>query len=133
MSVDAAGVRSWFGEYLDAFAACARGEREIRALLGYYGVPLIVTSDDGVVVVTTDDDVVAAVEGQLDALRAAGFHHSDVLHSDLVPLNATSALYRGTFSRRHRDGGEIQAVTVTYVVTEGAAGLRISVLAAHGD
>jgi hypothetical protein len=55
MPVDAAGLSRWFDEYLDTFAACARGDREIASLLRYYAVPLIVTSDDGVVVSTTEE------------------------------------------------------------------------------
>ncbi len=47
MPVDADAVSSWFDEYFDTFAACARGERDMAALLGHYGVPLIVTSDEG--------------------------------------------------------------------------------------
>jgi uncharacterized NTF2-like protein DUF6841 len=40
-------VSQWFGEYLDAFAACGRGERDTTSLLAYYGVPLVLTTDDG--------------------------------------------------------------------------------------
>jgi hypothetical protein len=40
-------------------------------------------------------------------------------------------LYRGTFSRRRSDGGEISRLTATDLVTDGAAGRRISVLAVH--
>jgi hypothetical protein len=121
----------WFDRYLDTFAACARGDREITALLGFYGVPMVITSDEGVIALTTGEDVAAVMQGQLDGLRAAGYRDSEVLHAEVTPLNSTSALYRGTFSRRHRDGGEIACVTVTYVLTNGPAGIQISVLAAH--
>jgi hypothetical protein len=40
-------------------------------------------------------------------------------------------LYRGTFSRQSVDGAEISRLTATYLVTDGAAGRRISVLAVH--
>ena len=43
MIVDSDDVSRWFGEYLDAFAACGRGERDTASLLAYYGVPLLVT------------------------------------------------------------------------------------------
>ena len=46
MIVDKSDVGRWFGEYLDAFAACGRGERDTAALLAYYGVPLLVTAPD---------------------------------------------------------------------------------------
>ena len=37
--MDSNDVSRWFGEYLDAFAACGRGESDTDSLLGYYGVP----------------------------------------------------------------------------------------------
>ena len=46
-AVDSSDVSRWFGEYLDVFAACGRGESDTNALLGYYGVPLLVTTDGG--------------------------------------------------------------------------------------
>jgi hypothetical protein len=49
MPLDAAAVSSWIGGYLGAFAVCARGEGDMAALLGHFGVPMIVTSDEGVV------------------------------------------------------------------------------------
>jgi hypothetical protein len=76
--VDGGDVSRWFGEYLDAFATCGRGERD-------------------------------------------------------TALNSTSALYRGTFSRHRSDGGEISRLTATYLVTDGARGRRISVLAVHSS
>jgi len=132
MPVDTDGLSKWFDEYLDTFAACARGDREIASLLDYYGVPLIITSDEGVVALTSDDQVAGVAQGQLDGLRATGYHHSDELHSEITVLNSASALYRGTFSRRDRNGGEIAKVTVTYLVADGPSGLRISLVAAHG-
>ena len=76
----------WFDQYLDAFAACGRGEKDTAVL---------------------------------------------ILGSEVTVLNSRSALYRGTFSRQRSDGGEINRLTATYLVTDGAAGRRISVLAVH--
>jgi hypothetical protein len=129
--VEDKAVRRWFGDYLDAFATCGRGEREADALLAYYGVPLLLSTDDGFIALTRDDQVVAAAQQQIDGMRAADYDHSDVLGSDVTVLNATSALYRGTFSRRRADGTEINRLTVTYLVTDGSAGRRISALALH--
>jgi hypothetical protein len=129
--VEDKAVRRWFGDYLDAFAACGRGEREADALLAHYGVPLLLATDDGFIALTGDDQVVAAAQQQIDGMRAADYDHSDVLTSDVTVLNATSALYRGAFSRRRADGTEINRLTVTYLVTDGSAGRRISALALH--
>jgi hypothetical protein len=129
--VDSSDVSRWFGEYLDVFAACGRGEKETASLLAYYGVPLLLTTDDGFFALTSDDQVVAAVQQQVDGMRAAGYARSEILGSEVGVLNSTSALYRGTFSRQRSDGGEIGRLTATYLVTDGAAGRRISVLAVH--
>jgi hypothetical protein len=68
---------------------------------------------------------------QVDGMLAAGYARSEILGSEVTVLNSTSALYRGTFSRQRSDGGEINRLTATYLVTDGAAGRRISVLAVH--
>jgi NTF2-like protein (DUF6841) len=129
--VDADDVGEWFGDYLDAFAACGRGESETASLLAYYGVPLFLTTDDGLFALTTDDQVVAAVQQQIDGMRAAGYGQSQILDAHVTVLNATSALYQGTFSRQRSDGAEISRLTATYLVTDGQSGRRISALAVH--
>jgi len=131
--VDTSDVGRWFGEYLDAFAACGRGEHDTAALLAYYGVPLLVTTDDGFFPLTKDDQVVAVVRQQVDGMRAAAYDHSEILDSDVSVLNSASALYRGTFSRQRSDGSEINRLTMTYLVTDGPAGRRISAFAVHGS
>lgn len=131
VAVDSSEVSRWFGEYLNAFAACGRGESDTGSLLGYYGVPLLLTTDGGFFALTSDDQVVVAVQQQVDGMRAAGYARTEILGSDVTVLNSTSALYWGTFSRQRRDGSEISRLTATYLVTSGAAGRRISVLAVH--
>lgn len=132
MVVDADEVDQWFRGYLDAFAACGRGEDDAAALLSYYGVPLLLSSDAGVVALATAEEVTAMARQQVDGMRAAGYDHSDVLDLEVEPVNALTALCRGTFSRRHRDGSEIGRLGATYVVTGPPDGRRISVLALHG-
>lgn len=124
-------MNRWFGEYLEAFAACGRGESDTASLLGYYGVPLLVTTEDGFSPLTSDGQVLAVMQRQVDGMRAAGYGRTEVLDSDVSVLNSTSALYRGTFSRQRPDGGEISRLTATYLVTEGPAGRRISALLVH--
>lgn len=129
--VDGNDVSRWFGEYASAFAACGRGERDTASLLAYYGVPLLLTTDDGFFALTGDDQVVAAVQQNIDGMRAASYARSEILDSEVTVLNSTSALYRQAFSRQRSDGGEISRFTATYLVTDGPAGRRISVLAVH--
>lgn len=129
--MDSEDVNRWFGAYLDAFAACGRGESDTGSLLEYYGVPLLLTTDTGFFALTSDDQVGAALQPQVDGMRAAAYDRTEVLDSDVSVLNFTSALYRGTFSRQRSDGGEISRLTATYLVADGLAGRRISVLAVH--
>ncbi|WP_426595890.1 hypothetical protein ACPPVS_06020 [Cellulomonas sp. McL0617] len=124
-------VARWFDAYLDDFAACGRGESETASLLTHYGVPLLLTVDDEFVALTSDEQVVAALQPQIDGMRAAGYDRTEILESEVVVLNGASALYRGTFSRQRNDGSEIGRLTATYLVTDGPAGRRISVLAVH--
>lgn len=129
--MDRGDVTRWFGEYLDAFAACGRGEKDTTSLLAYYDVPLLLTTDGGFFALTTEDQVVSAVRPQIDGMRAAGFQRSEILSSEVTVLNSRSALYQGTLSRQGSDGGEINRLSATYLVTDGPAGRRISVLAVH--
>jgi len=135
--VESGDLNQWFAEYLGAFAACGRGEAEVDSLLAYYGVPLLITTDGGFFALTSEEQVVAGVQPQIDGMRAAGYARSEVLASDVTIVNATSALYRGTFAYHGSDGSEIRRVAVTYLITDGAAGAagaarrRISVLAVH--
>ena len=115
LAVDSSDVSGWFGEYLDAFAACGRGEKDTALLLDYYGVPLLLTTDGGFFALTSGDQVVAAVQQQVDPMRAAAYDRSEVLDSEVFVLNSTSALYRGTFSRQRSDGGEISRLSATYL------------------
>jgi hypothetical protein len=131
VTVDSSDVSRWFDEYLETFAACGRGEKDTGSLLDYYAVPLLLTTDDGFFAATSGDQVVAALRQQLDGMRAAGYARTEILDSEVTVLNATSALYRGTFSRQRSDGGEIGRLTGTYLVTDGKTGRRISVLAVH--
>ncbi len=126
-------VDRWFREYLSAFAACGRGENEAAGLLTYYGVPLLMSTDDGVVALATGDEVTAMAQRQVDGMRAAEYDHSGVLDFEISHVNAVSALCRGSFSRRRRDGTEIGRLTVTYLVTGARDSRRISVLAVHSS
>lgn len=127
-----AGTRAWFDEYLDAFAACGRGESDdLGPLLQYYGVPLVLTTDEAAVALVTEQQVLNAVRRQTEGMRAAGYHRSETLSSDLVAINATTALHTAEFSRRRADGSELGRLRATYLITVGPNGRRISALAVH--
>jgi hypothetical protein len=125
-------VRHWIDQYLDTFGACVRGEVDMATLLRHYGVPLILTTDEGVTTLMTDEEAAAVMQSLVDGLRANGYHHSEVLHSEVSVLNSFSATYRGTISRRNADGAEIGAPTITYLITADVGGPRIVLLATQG-
>ncbi|MFI5511109.1 hypothetical protein ACIA48_26915 [Mycobacterium sp. NPDC051804] len=129
--MDAKTVSRFLNEYLEAFAECVLGEHEIAKLLAFYGVPLIITSDDGVTALMTDSEVSTVIQGQVDGLRALRYRGTRVIQSEVVGLNATSALYRASLSRYDDKSDEIDSPTITYVVTNADDDLRISMLAAH--
>jgi hypothetical protein len=129
----AAEVESWFGDYLETFAACCRGEAQAGRLLAFYAVPMLLTTDDGLVAMTTDDDVLTMVTQQVERLKAEGYDHSEALETEVVELNASSALLRGRFSRLRHDGSEIARLGATYVVVGTAAGLRMCTIALHSE
>jgi hypothetical protein len=131
--VDSSDVSRWFGAYLDVFAACCRGERDTGALLEYFGVPLLLTTDGGYFALTGEEHVVAGLQPQVGQLRAAGYARSEILGAEVTVLNATSALYQGKISRQRSDGSEISLLVATYLVTDGPAGRRISVLAVQSS
>ena len=54
-----------------------------------------------------------------------------LLDEEVTVLNAASALYPGTSSRRHADGSEISAIKATYFLTDSAVGRRIAAFAVH--
>lgn len=108
--MDSGDVSTWFDEYLDAFAACGRGERDPSSMLAYYGLPILFTTDRGMFALTSGDQVAAAVTPQVEEMRAAGYDRSEILERDVT---------------------EISQLTVTYLVTDGPVGRRVSVLALH--
>jgi hypothetical protein len=125
--MDEAGIRAWFDEYLAALAARGRGESDdLGALLEYYAVPLLVAADDPARALTAEDDVVGFARQQIEGMRAANYDHTETIDSEVTTLNATSVLYRADFARQRADGSEIGRLGVTYLITNGPAGLRIS-------
>jgi hypothetical protein len=133
MSLDTAAVGRWFEDYLEVFAACARGDRPLDELLARYAVPLTVTTDDGAVTLATADQLAAMMQGQLDGLRAQGYRRTTGLSAEVSVLNGASALYRGSFIRHDADGAELGRPVVTYLLIESDAGMQIAVMASQGE
>lgn len=130
-SVEEGEVRDWFALYLSAFAALGRGESRSGDVVPYYGVPLLLTTDDVIVSLGTVDEVAAWLESQADAMSAAGYSHTETLTSDMAVLNRNTAVHRAEFLRQRADGTEINQMSVTYVITRESEGFRISTLVLH--
>jgi hypothetical protein len=122
-------LRQWFGDYLRAYAACCRGDSDdVRQLLAYYGVPLLLTTDATVLALGSEDEVIGAVGPQIERLRAADYDRTETLESETSMLNATTALHRAYLSWLRADGSEIARMRLAYVITHGGSGHRISAL-----
>ena len=129
--MDEGDVREWFAQYLSAFAAAGRGESQPGGVVGYYGVPLLLTTDDVLVSLGTPDEVAAWLQTQVDGMLEARYDHTETHASDVTILNRNTAVHRLEFSRWRADGEQINQMTVTYLITRGSEGFRISALALH--
>lgn len=124
-----AALRAWFAEYLRTYAACCRGDSDdVRQLLTYYGVPLLLTTDATVLALGSEDEVIGAVGPQIERLRAAGYDRTELLEAETTMLNETTALHTARFSWLRADDTEIARMRLAYVITRGVSGHRISAL-----
>jgi hypothetical protein len=115
------------GEVVRRLDACGQGEvDDARALLSFHAVSL---SDFEAMTLETEAQVLEAAHRQIQALRVANLQRSEMLASEMVALNATSVLHKVDLSRRQEDGTAIGRVRATFLLTIGADGPRIAVLA----
>jgi hypothetical protein len=130
--MDTAEVQQWFAAYFADFVALGRGDLDdVRRILDHYGVPLTLSTAEGTRFLTDEEQVLAVMRQQIEGLRAAGFDRTDELAAETSMLNASCALHRGRFARYRADGSEIARIEVTYLITDGPAGRRISALIVH--
>lgn len=122
----------WFGEYVETFQACARGESEVSALLDFIDVPLTFATDDGAVALLTEAEVTAAARAMIDGMRAESYDHSRILDLSVEAQNDSSSLCRCTYSRHRSDGTELSRFAASYLVVKGEVGLRISTVVVQG-
>ena len=107
MPMDAGAVNRLSQRVPRTFAACTRGDREIDRLLGHYGVPLIVTSDDGVTALMSDNDACRGhTEPDRRAARAWGITTPRCSNhrSHRFAIRRQPSIARAC-SRRDADGG----------------------------
>jgi hypothetical protein len=59
------------------------------------------------------------------------YSHSELLDSELIRVNDSTVVCRADFSRRARNGNEIERLGATYFIVEGECGPRICAIGAH--
>lgn len=130
--MDDAETATWFRAYLADFAALGRGDiGDARRILDHYGVPMIVSSDDGPMFLMDETQVLSFTQQQIEAMRSAGYDHSAELAAETTVLNRTCALHRGRFARIRADGTEISRLEASYLITDAPVGRRISAIVVH--
>ena len=130
--MDELEVKHWFDAYFADFVALGRGDiDDVRRVLDYYGVPLLISSDSGSMVLLDEAQVLGAAQQQIDGMRSAGYDRSDELGAETTVMNRSCAIHRGRFSRLRADGTEIARLEATYLITDGTAGRRISAIVLH--
>jgi hypothetical protein len=123
----AAEVRDWYGGYLDTFTGLAAGERtDLESVLGFFGVPLVIVTDDRYLNLSTREEVLATAEALIDQLLRANYAGSTVHRLDMRPLNARAALVEGEFSRHDRRGDEFERFGTAYLVARTDEGWQFT-------
>jgi hypothetical protein len=130
--MDESKIRSWFDQYLTMLAGLGRGETDnLRAVLDYYGVPLLVATEDTAQALIAEDDVIGFAGQQVEGMRAASVERIETIASEITALNSHAVLLNGDFARRRLDGSAVAQLRVTYLITDGPAGVRISAAVIH--
>ena len=124
-------VQEWLRGYLNAFAAAARDRiAGAKLRLEFYGVPLIPSTSAGLQSFTTHEQVVEFVNALVKGLPQE-YSHTDLLQSELIRVNDGAVVWRTEFSRRAKDGHEIERSGGTYFIVNGDFGPRICVIGVH--
>ena len=125
----AADVRAWYDRYLDAFTGLAAGERDdLDALLEYFGVPLVILTEDRYLALPTRGAVLGTAQALIDRLRRAHYASSTVHRLDVRPLNARVAFIDGAFSRHDRTGDELERFGTAYLAARTDEGWRFTTI-----
>jgi hypothetical protein len=120
----------FFDEYIETFYRCEAGLEDFRAMLSFYFVPFSFSSAQGFTFLPDEAAVLAFVGQMVERLRAAGFATAETLHREFVTLNRVSSHCIYYFLRKRGDGSELERMTVTYLLAETNAGVRIITFAA---
>ena len=127
LDTTAAEVRDWYGGYLDTFTSLAAGERtDLDSVLNFFGVPLVIVTDDRFLALSTRDEVLGTAKALIDQLLQVNYASSTVHRLDIRPFNVRAVLVEGEFSRHNRGGDELERFGTTYLVAKTDEGWRFT-------
>jgi hypothetical protein len=125
----AVDVRAWYDRYFDAFTGLAAGERDdLDAILAYFGVPLVILTQDRYLVLPTREAVLSTAQALIEQLRRADYAGSTVHRLDVRSLNARAAFIDGAFSRHDRAGNELERFGTVYLAAKTDEGWRFATI-----
>jgi hypothetical protein len=132
--VDLDSLSSYFDAYIQTFYHCVDGSEDHRAMLLFYHVPFSFTSNRGFSWLSSEQDVLLFIGNMVDRLRAAGYSSTETLLREFQLLNRFSAQCTYSFLRRRKDGGELERMTVRYLLVDTSQGTRVLTFSAdEGD
>ena len=95
----AAEVREWYGGYVDTFTSLAAGQRtDLEAVLGFYGVPLVIVADGRHLALPDRGAVLGTAQSLIDQLITLNYASSTIHRLDVRALNARAGFIEGVFS-----------------------------------
>lgn len=125
---------SWLtAEYEPAFTAAVGGADVSEFIRRFWGTPVWVGNDRGLAtLVRTDEEMARTFAVTVSRLKAANHDESVILDKRIVVFNEDGAGVDSLWSRRRRDGSEIERTAVHFTLARRPAGIRIVTFETHG-
>jgi hypothetical protein len=124
-------LAEFFVGYNQTFAAISRREiDDARAMLAYYGMPVVLTGDESVTVIEEPDALAAMIAATAEELASRDYDRSDRVGFAARVLNDRTAEVDIDFVRVDRHGAEMGRLRTHFTVVRRDEGWRIAVLAA---
>lgn len=121
--MDAAEVDQRFDECFEDSAALGRGESdEVGRATGFYGIPLILSTDAACLILTDEAQVRAAAQQQVDALRSVAATAARCSPHQTTLINAFSAAHHALVARVRADGSQIARARGDLLITDTSGG-----------
>jgi hypothetical protein len=122
-----ADVRGWYDAYFTTFVKLAVGERsDVDSLLDFYGVPMVVITENGCRALSNREEVLSFAKSALDDLIRMNYAGTTIERLDIRPLDPYAAFVEGVFSRRDSQGKEFDQAGSAYLVARTNRGWRVA-------